>query len=137
MDYVWLDQTKNIVLVTQTDVTAAFQRDQQQMKRIEAAKLEADRANEAKSTFLSSMSHDLRTPLNGVLGFTAFALKETLPDKSGVPEKIDASGMLLLDLVKRHAGSFHASKRQGRLEPEAASGRTGSRGRPGLRPSPS
>ena len=46
------------------------------------------------------MSHDLRTPLNGVLGFTSFALKEQdVQKKQQYLEKIDASGKLLLDLV--------------------------------------
>ncbi len=100
MDYVWFDEQAKIVLVMRSDVTASFERSQKQLARIEAAKLEADRANEAKSTFLSSMSHDLRTPLNGVLGFTAFALKETDPQKKqDFLKKIDASGKLLLNLV--------------------------------------
>jgi len=99
-DCVWLDRTAKVILITRTDVTTAFERDQEQLRRIEAARLEADRANEAKSTFLSSMSHDLRTPLNGVLGFTSFALKEQdVQKKQQYLEKIDASGKLLLDLV--------------------------------------
>jgi len=100
VDYVWLDEPEKIILVVRSDVTSSFERDQEQLARIEAAKLEADRANQAKSTFLSSMSHDLRTPLNGVLGFTGFALKETDPKKKQeYLEKIDASGRLLLGLV--------------------------------------
>ena len=100
MDYVWLDEPGKIILIVRSDVTASVEHDQEQLARIEAAKLEAERANEAKSTFLSSMSHDLRTPLSGVLGFTEFALKEKDPEKKQeYLEKIDAAGKLLLDLV--------------------------------------
>jgi len=60
----------------------------------------AERANAAKSAFLSSMSHDIRTPLNGILGFTRVALKENDPVlKQEYLEKILASGDLLLSLV--------------------------------------
>ena len=100
MDYVWLDKESQIILLMRSDVTTAYERDQKQLRAIETAKLEADKANEAKSTFLSSMSHDLRTPLNGVLGFTDIALREKDPlKKQDYLDKIRSSGKLLLDLV--------------------------------------
>ncbi len=41
----------------------------------ENARREAERANEAKSTFLTSMSHDIRTPMNAIVGMTTLAAK--------------------------------------------------------------
>ena len=68
---------------------------------IQKAKHEADAANEAKSTFLSSMSHDLRTPLNGIVGFTDLAIREDSEEKRlDYLKKIQVSGNLLSDLVE-------------------------------------
>lgn len=68
---------------------------------IQKAKNEADAANEAKSTFLSSMSHDLRTPLNGIVGFTDLAIREGSEEKRlDYLKKIQVSGNLLSDLVE-------------------------------------
>ena len=68
---------------------------------IQRAKHEADAANEAKSTFLSSMSHDLRTPLNGIVGFTDLAIREDSEEKRlDYLKKIQVSGNLLSDLVE-------------------------------------
>lgn len=46
----------------------------QQLMKLEMAKREAIKANKAKSEFLSSMSHDIRTPMNGIVGMTAIAM---------------------------------------------------------------
>jgi signal transduction histidine kinase/ABC-type amino acid transport substrate-binding protein len=77
-----------------------FHKQQQFNTKLATAKLEADKANEAKSRFLSSMSHDIRTPLNGIVGFTDIALRE--PDvhkKQEYLQKIKLSGDLLINLV--------------------------------------
>jgi len=50
-----------------------FHMSRQQMTMLEGAKKEAESANRAKSTFLSSMSHDIRTPMNAIMGMTAIA----------------------------------------------------------------
>jgi signal transduction histidine kinase/CheY-like chemotaxis protein len=68
--------------------------------RLTLAREEADNANQAKSGFLSTMSHDLRTPLNGIVGFTDLALKEKNPQKQQeYLENIKLSSDLLTGLV--------------------------------------
>lgn len=61
----------------------------------------AERANKAKSVFLSNMSHDIRTPLNAIIGYTTIA-SECIDKKEKVSEylsKILSSGKLLLRLI--------------------------------------
>jgi len=67
---------------------------------IKKAKLEAERANLAKSEFLSRMSHELRTPMNSILGFAQLMnMGELVPaHKKGV-DHILKSGKHLLDLI--------------------------------------
>jgi PAS domain S-box-containing protein len=67
---------------------------------LKAARLEAERANRAKSEFLSRMSHDLRTPLNAVLGFAQLlAVDELSAEQSECVQQILRGGEHLLDLI--------------------------------------
>ncbi len=73
----------------------------EQMKSVNEARHVAERANKAKSEFLSNMSHDIRTPMNGILGMTDIAIANIGNDKK-VKEclsKISVSGKHLLGLV--------------------------------------
>jgi len=64
------------------------------------AKREAESANRAKSEFLSRMSHDMRTPLNGIIGMTYIANQECNPAKTeDCLSKIDKSSQFMLGLV--------------------------------------
>ena len=57
-------------------------------------------ANKAKTTFLSHMSHDMRTPMNAIMGFTGIAMKNNPSDEvKNCLEKIDESSEYLLSLI--------------------------------------
>ena len=77
-------------------------RDEMEKKSIvEDALSQANRANKAKSIFLSNMSHDIRTPMNAIVGFTALAITH-IDRKEQVEEylkKIMTSGNHLLSLI--------------------------------------
>jgi PAS domain S-box-containing protein len=84
---------------TYTDVTAEVEATQ----ALIAARDEAERANRAKSEFLSRMSHELRTPLNAILGFGQLLQRDTAeplaPGQQGRVEQILQGGRHLLALV--------------------------------------
>jgi len=69
---------------------------------LQNAKVEAERANLAKSDFLSSMSHELRSPLNAILGFAQLMDSESPPLTQGQKEstlQILQAGWYLLELI--------------------------------------
>ncbi len=66
----------------------------------EREKIHAVESSLAKSQFLFNMSHDIRTPMNAIVGYTALALKEPAsPELHDYLEKIDASSQHLLSLI--------------------------------------
>lgn len=66
---------------------------------LEAAE-KADAASQAKSTFLLNMSHDIRTPMNAIIGFTNIALHQNVvADIHGSLEKVRESSNHLLSLL--------------------------------------
>jgi PAS domain S-box-containing protein len=69
-------------------------------ENLRLAKEDAERANAAKSEFLSRMSHELRTPLNAILGFAQLLELEVLsPDERESVEHILKAGQHLLQLI--------------------------------------
>jgi signal transduction histidine kinase/CheY-like chemotaxis protein len=72
-------------------------------RELEAARVQADAANEAKSRFLANMSHELRTPLNAIIGYSEMLQEEMVDGGNAAAvadlEKITAAGKHLLELI--------------------------------------
>ena len=83
------------------------------------AKKEAESANQAKSEFLSRMSHDIRTPLNGIIGMTHIAAEQANPAQTvSCLSKIDQSSKFLLGLVNDILDMSKAESGKMELHPE-------------------
>jgi signal transduction histidine kinase/AmiR/NasT family two-component response regulator len=83
------------------------------------AKKGAEAANLAKSDFLSRMSHDIRTPLNGIIGMTHLAQKQpNPPETADCLAKIDTSSKFLLGLVNEILDMSKAESGKMELHPE-------------------
>lgn len=70
-------------------------------KKLELARDKAEQASRAKTEFLSNMSHDIRTPMNAIIGFTTLA-RDHIDDKERVDDylgKIESSSNHLLSLI--------------------------------------
>jgi signal transduction histidine kinase len=68
-------------------------------RSLELARAEAERANRAKSEFISRMSHDLRTPLNAILGFAQVLELDAAPEQRDGLAHIARGGQHLLSLI--------------------------------------
>ena len=85
------------------DVTDEYRKNEEILalnERMRKSCEQAEQANEAKTAFLANVSHDMRTPLNGILGFVELASRsEDIGQIKYYLEKIQASGELLKDLI--------------------------------------
>ncbi len=69
-------------------------------RQLSEAARQANLANEAKSSFLSTMSHDIRTPMNAILGLNEMVLRETRDDDIRMySESIKTAGSTLLGII--------------------------------------
>ncbi len=96
------DDTGDImVMVVTKDITESEKKQREQTQALQDALMQAQHANRAKTTFLSNMSHDIRTPMNAIIGFATIALshinsKEQVHDSL---QKVLSSSNHLLSLI--------------------------------------
>lgn len=89
------------IVIGLRSVDVEIRKEMEQKNLLETALMQANRASKAKSVFLSNMSHDIRTPMNAIVGFTALAIAH-IDQREQVEEylkKIMTSGNHLLSLI--------------------------------------
>lgn len=88
------------VLLANRDFTEEKKRELEQEEALHQEKIKAEKANEAKSIFLFNMSHDIRTPMNAIVGYSQLMKKElTNPKLVHYQEMIEQSSQLLLSII--------------------------------------
>ena len=88
------------VLLANRDFTEEKKHELEQEEALRQEKIKAEKANEAKSIFLFNMSHDIRTPMNAILGYSQLMKKElTNPKLVHYQEMIEQSSQLLLSII--------------------------------------
>lgn len=91
----------NLILVGFRNIDDVIKREQEQKKALAAALAKSRYASAAKTAFLNNMSHDIRTPMNAIIGFTTLATSNV--DKPAMVKrylgKIMTSGNHLLSLI--------------------------------------
>ena len=88
------------VLLANRDFTEEKKRELKQEEALRQEKIKAEKANEAKSIFLFNMSHDIRTPINAIVGYSQLMKKElSNPKLVHYQEMIEQSSKLLLSII--------------------------------------
>lgn len=116
------DGSRGIVLGFRS-VDAEIRREMEQNTLLENALLQANRASKAKTVFLSNMSHDIRTPMNAIVGFTNLAITH-IGQAELVAEylkKIQTSGNHLLSLINDILDMSHIESGKIHLEEKLCS----------------
>ena len=94
-----IDGTRMAVVGTR-DIDSLIKKERMQEEKLKKAYAAAENANKAKTEFLNNMSHDIRTPMNVILGYNQL-MKSLLtePKQFDYQKKIEQSGKLLLSII--------------------------------------
>lgn len=101
VNVLWGDENHKTICMVRADVTDVISEERKAKKELKQALMMAEEANQAKSDFLSNMSHDIRTPMNAIMGMAALAGAH-MDDSARVEDclrKISISSNHLLSLI--------------------------------------
>lgn len=90
-----------IVVIVSFMTRKEWEKEKEHQEQMQKALVQANAANEAKSIFLANMSHDIRTPMNAIIGFTDLLEKHSddVENRDVYIAKIKSSGKYLLELL--------------------------------------
>ncbi len=98
--YYVINREVKFYLLMKSDTTDVRREEMERAEMLAEALAESERASELKTTFLSNMSHDIRTPMNAIVGYTEFARHcNDFDQTQKYLEKIDASSKYMLALI--------------------------------------
>lgn len=101
LNYQYADEYCDTILFSRNDITDAYVKENNHANDLSIALAAAQQASEAKTSFLSRMSHDIRTPMNAIIGMDTLAA-QALGDDERVADcisKIGISARYLLSLI--------------------------------------
>ena len=94
-----IDGTRMAVVGTR-DIDSLIKKERMQEEKLKKAYAAAENANKAKTEFLNNMSHDIRTPMNVILGYNQLMKSQlTEPKQLDYQKKIEQSGKLLMAII--------------------------------------
>ena len=98
--YVFKKDRSRVAVIGTRNIDDLIKKERLQEAKLKEAYIVAEEANKAKTDFLNNMSHDIRTPMNVILGYNAL-MKQYLTDPILVDyqNKIEQSGKLLLSII--------------------------------------
>lgn len=101
INVLWGNKTHRTICMVRADVTDTLAAEHRVQEELKEALEQAKVANKAKSDFLASMSHDIRTPMNAIMGMTSLALAHLdKPERvEDYLQKISVSSKHLLSLI--------------------------------------
>ena len=98
--YVYKKDRSRVAVIGTRNIDDLIKKERMQEAKLKEAYIVAEEANKAKTDFLNNMSHDIRTPMNVILGYNEL-MKQYLTDPILVDyqNKIEQSGKLLLSIM--------------------------------------
>ena len=98
--YVYKKDRSRVAVIGTRNIDDLIKKERMQEAKLKEAYIVAENANKAKTDFLNNMSHDIRTPMNVILGYNEL-MKQYLTDPILVDyqNKIEQSGKLLLSFI--------------------------------------